>query len=282
MAEADDTMPPDGGDAADTEDPVLLHEALAALHGRRHHPATLDAPPTFELDRRVSLREERWLREERARVVEGAAHAPSGANALAWWIEASAADLDDPLLDHIAQRATLSEMRFFLEQERAAEVPIEEVVSLAARGLGQGPREALAQLHVGWPSVAPLVGELALDTERTLPESLARANLLLSLAYVRRYAIHALGALAAAALSHRSIWARVREGLARLGIEVAHGDDRIDLVVIAALASGDRDRARWMAEGARMRLELDRRALAACREALGQDASHRAVSSGRD
>lgn len=257
------------------EDPSLLHAAIAALHQRRNAPATLDTPPSFELDRRASVREERWLRAELARIDERAAEAPSDAHALAAWLRARAAECDDPLLEWLELEAPMPAMRFFLEQELASEVVVtDDVVALASRGLDAGSRDVLAQVEEGWPSVAPLVEPLALDASRGLPESLARGNLMASLAYLRRYGVHAVGALAVAAVAERAKWRRVRAGLARLGmprpgdVEAARA---VDLLELAALAGGDARLARWLAEGALVRVALDRRALAACRRALDVD-----------
>jgi hypothetical protein len=127
------------------------------------------------------------------------------------------------------------------------------------------------------------VRELSLrpTIEGTVWESLALANTLTALATTRRYAWQAVGALGVVELTAPTRVARVAEGLKRLGLppvvrkyfelhaqlDLKHSDDWIDNA-LRPLLREDPSRARFLAEGALIRLTCGQRCFEAYRRHL--------------
>ena len=282
-----------------------LHARLAELNHDRLEPGVPTGDWQAELLRAhaLALLEDRFLEAERRAVARRAAEAPREAQAFAAWFDALRDDgpgQHDPLFDHLAERASLEELRWFIAQELATEAGFEDLVALTqlrmparaklelasnywdemgrgkARGMHGPMLEALAKaLGVGKSTPAE-------PTTEVVWESLALGNLLVGLAYNRRYAFHSLGALGAIELTAPSRAVKLVRAFERLGIDdVAARYFRLHAVVDVRHAQGWRDEvlvplvearpevAPCLAEGALMRLEAGARTFVRYREHLG-------------
>lgn len=290
---------PIGGELApDEHGPDELHGLLSELRARRLRPTTPDSPPFFERDRRLAELEERFLRRERARIGNRAREAPVEPDAFVAWFDAleeHGPGQHHPLLEWLARDADLAQMRFFLQQELVAEDGVEDLVALAQRQLDPGPKLELARRNLDAMDVGreegarggrlrELAGELVLEPSARpiVWESSAIANLMMGLAYNRRYAYHAIGALGAIELTAPGRCVLVARGLERLGVagagrtydaRCAAGDGprraQWKRDVLCPLVSRDGSLSRWLAEGALMRMEAGRRAHERYRRELG-------------
>lgn len=281
-------------------EPRSLHLLLARFNQRRLRPS-LPCPSWRE-----ELREEAMLRElegdfvesERSGVADRAWIAPSDSDAFVRWFEdlrESGPGQGDPLFPWLQARASLAEMRWFLDQEVAGEAGFDDLVALAQVKMPVRAKLELARNY--WDEMGrgseramhgPLLGNLARvldvdgDPARVVWEANALANLLVALAANRRYAYHALGALGAIEMTAPGRVAQVDAGLARLG--VAPGARRyfslhavVDLrhsaswnaEVIRPLVAAEPRAARAIAEGALMRLQAGARCFARYRERFG-------------
>jgi hypothetical protein len=185
-------------------------------------------------------------------------------------------------------------MRWFLAQEAAGEAGFDDLVAMTQVKLPVRAKLELARNY--WDEMGRgqeagmhgamlerLVRHLGLEvaSERTVWPALALGNLMVALATGRHYAFHSLGALGVIELTAPDRVALVAAGLRRLGIpaaERAYFDVHavLDLKhaeawnreVIAPLVADDPRVARWIAEGALMRLNAGARCYAAYRAAL--------------
>lgn len=283
-----------------------LHRSLYELNVRRLRPADPSAPFDPEADVPVLHAEERYLRAERDAVRERAAGAPSEPKAFVAWFAALRVDgpgQHDPLFDWLAEEATRDEMRWFLGQELATEAGFDDLVALTQRRLPTRAKLELANNYwdemgrgrergMHGPMLDALTEELevaGLDIEPTW-EALSVCNTLMGLAYNRRWAFHSVGALGAVELTAPDRCAKVKEGLTRLGVsKIAcryyslheHIDEKhyaqwADEVLEPLVAEAP-ERARWMAEGALMRLRAGARTFDRYRAELRGETSRRAA-----
>ena len=281
-------------------DPDALHLLLARFNQKRLRPS-LPASSWRE-----DLREEALLRElegefveaERARVAERARAVPCDPDGFVRWFESlrdSGPGQGDALFPWLRARASLAQMRWFLEQEVAGEAGFDDLVALTQVKFPVQPKLELARNY--WDEMGrgreramhgPLLGVLARelgvdgDAGRVVWEANALANLLVALAANRRYAYHAVGALGVIEMTAPTRVAHVDAGLARLG--VAPNARRyfslhavVDLrhsaawnaEVIRPLVAAEPRAARAIAEGALLRLEAGARCFARYREQFG-------------
>ena len=280
--------------------PQTLHLILAHFNQRRLRPSLPATSWRDELREEAALREleVEFVESERALVADQARTAPIDADAFVRWFEAlreTGPGQGDPLFAWLRTRASLAEMRWFLEQEVAGEAGFEDLVALTQVKLPVQPKLELARNY--WDEMGrgreramhgPLLGNLARelgidgDPSRVVWEANALANLLVGLAANRRYAYHAVGALGAIEMTAPGRVAQLDAGLARLG--VAKGARRYfslhavvdrrhsaawNAEVIRPLVDGDPKAARAIAEGALMRLEAGARCFARYREQFG-------------
>ena len=184
------------------------------------------------------------------------------------------------LFDWLASEATLDEMRWFLRQEAAGEAGFEDLlaytqVKLPARAklecarnfwdeMGHGKQGAM---HGDMLEKMVLGLDLQPTIDTTVWESLALGNTMLGLASSRRYAYHAIGALGIIELTAPRRVKKIATGMRRLGIDarlrayfelhaaldVSHAR-AWSAEVIRPLIEADKRCARWIAEGALMRL----------------------------
>jgi hypothetical protein len=187
---------------------------------------------------------------------------------------------DDPLFPWLAERANLSQMRWYLRQEAAGEAGFEDLTAYTQVKLPERIKLELARNYwdemgrgnpkgMHGPMLARLIDELQLDPaiESTAWESLALANSMTAMATRRDYAWHSLGALGAIELTASDRSAAVAAGLERLGVggkarvyfelhatlDVKHSAAWNEEAIVPAVAEDPR-RARAIAEGALIRL----------------------------
>ena len=283
-------------------DPAELHRKLALFAQRRLRPALPDSPIHDSEDPRLRALEAAFVEEEREAVAQAAAGAPSGADDFVRWFESlreRGPGQGDPLFPWLAERASMAEMRWFLQQEVAGEAGFDDLVALTQVRMPVQPKLELARNY--WDEMGrgreaamhgPLLGNLArevdaeADLDGTVWESLALANLLVAMALDRRYAYHSVGALGAIELTAPGRVAQVDRGLARLGIgkparryftlhatlDVQHSA-AWNREVLAPLVASEPRAARAIAEGALMRLRAGARCFERYRSELWTAAS---------
>jgi hypothetical protein len=283
-----------------------LHVELAEANHGRLAPTLDDASWRMEIDRDYARRilEGNVLELERARIVDRAANAPSGADAFIAWYEAlkeNGPGQNDPLFPWLAEHASADEMRWFLHQEVAGEAGFEDLLALTQLRLDTRPKLELARNF--WDEMGrgsergmhgPMLTRLAdaLELSALAPhvpivwESLALGNIMLGLASNRRYAYQALGALGVIELTAPWRAQHVDAGLKRLGIapharhyfalhatlDVKHSAAWNAEVLHPIVASEPRA-ARAIAEGALLRLDAGRRCFVRYRRELGTQPS---------
>jgi hypothetical protein len=281
--------------------PEALHGALMQLHHARLVPAGPGHDWQGELARGAewSLREGVFLEEERRAVTDFAREAPTRGAAFATWFDAlkeRGPGQYDPLFDYLAEQASHDEVRWFLRQEVAGEAGFEDLVALTQLRLPTRPKLELARnywdemgrgkpLGMHGPMLAALaraVGVECHDLREIVWEALAVGNVLAGLAYNRRFAFHSIGALGAVELTAPTRAVKVVQALDRLGVEheasryfrlhatidLTHARDWRDEVLIP-LVDERPERARWIAEGALMRLRAGARSYERYRRELG-------------
>lgn len=220
------------------EDPKLFHLALNVLARSRLAPElpTPDWESDLDRDHLVARAEGRFLEAERAKIMPLAAQAPEGPEQFVQWFDGlreTGPGQFDPLFDFLATRATREQMRWFIKQEVAGEAGFEDLVALTQVRMPERAKLELARNYwdemgrgkpvaMHGPMLADLAKALAIDEipdEELVWESLALSNALVGLAYNRRYAFHALGALGVIELTAPTRACRVADGLERVGLE---------------------------------------------------------------
>lgn len=278
--------------------PVRFHTALAASQRERLSPGmpTEDYRVQLAREHESRLLECAFVEQERVRVAERAAAAPTEPNGFVAWFEAlkeNGPGQGDPLFPWLAEQAPREAMRWFLRQEVAGEAGFEDLVALTQVKLPDGPKLELARNY--WDEMGqghasgmhgPLLGKLAdalelHEGDEIVWEALALGNLMVAFAANRRYVWHSVGALGAIELTAPGRAELVNKGLRRLGIT---GDVRRYFALHATLdvkhsiawnkealiplVAEDPARARMIAEGALMRLEAGARCFARYRSIL--------------
>jgi hypothetical protein len=244
----------------------------------------------------MSLVEGAFVERERAAIAARAAAAPRDVEGFVSWFEElkeTGPGQNDPLFPWLADEAPMEAMRWFLQQEVAGEAGFDDLVAmcqvkmptqakleLARNYWDEMGRGAEAGMH--GPMLADLARALWLEPtiENTVAPSLALGNLLVAFSANRRYAYHAVGALGVVELTAPWRAERVAEGLKRLGVgkerkyfalhatlDVKHSE-AWNAEVLRPLVGEDPDCARFIAEGALMRLEAGRRCFEAYRAEL--------------
>lgn len=246
----------------------------------------------------MRTRELTFVEEERFAVSTEARRAPTDAEGFVAWFDAlkgSGPGENDRLFPWLAERASLAELRWFLEQEVAGEAGFDDLVALTqVKFVGRAKVEMGNNYwdELGRGNIAgmhgPLLGRLSrslqLDPrrERVVWEALAVGNLLVAFACNRRYAYHSVGALGAVELTAPWRATHVNAALKRLGIS---GEDRryyalhatLDVKhsqqwnrdVLAPLVEQNPRVATALAEGALMRLSAGARSFRRYHEKFG-------------
>jgi hypothetical protein len=213
-----------------------------------------------------------------------AAKAPREPQAFVAWFEAlkeTGPGQGDPLFPWLAERATMEEMRWFVEQEAAGEAGFDDLLAMAqvkmpvqaklelarnywdemGRGNAKGMHGPMLEALVHALKVTPTI-------EATLAPSLALGNTMAALATNRNYAYHALGALGVIELTAPGRAAQVSLALRRLKVsakarhyfdlhavlDIKHSE-AWNREVFASIVAETPDAAPYIAEGALMRLQ---------------------------
>jgi hypothetical protein len=279
----------------------LFQQQLAHWNRRRLAvaPPSGDWRERLEEDHAMQLAEGAFIEAFRADVALRAAGAPTDPDGFVAWFEAlkvNGPGQNDPLFPWLAEAADQEQMRWFLLQEVAGEAGFDDLVALtqikmptvaklelAANYWDEMGRGAEAGMH------GPMLGRLAdaLDLhptiEGTATPSLALGNTLIAFAANRRYAYQSIGALGVVELTAPWRAAHVAEGLRRLGVgkerqyfalhatlDIKHSETW-NRNVLRPLVAADADCARFIAEGALMRLISGARCFDAYREVLWAD-----------
>jgi len=251
---------------------------------------------------KLTLREGAFLEAARAEVSEWAQGVPVAPDAFGAWFD-QLRDIGpgqhDPLFDFLAEHASLDQLRWFIQQEVAGEAGFDDLVALTQLRMPEQAKLELArnywdEMGRGKPAAmhGPMLGTVAEvlsvsadNPQDIVPESLALANLLVGLAYNRRYAYQAVGALGVIELTAPTRAVKVVAGMDRLGIDraashyfrvhatvdIAHARDWRDEVLLPLVASQP-DVAVHIAEGALMRLQAGARTFERYRRELATDA----------
>jgi hypothetical protein len=275
-----------------------LHRRLAEFNRLRLAPALDVTNWVQELRQEAELRmvEGHFIEAERAQVREAASRAPSQPSDFVGWLDSlreAATAQSNPFFQWLAERATHSEMSWFLAQELAGGDGLEDLLALVQ--VKQPWRAKIEMARNYWDEMgqgnatatgARLLEQLGYDlhmdsTQLPAWESLARSNLMLGLATNRRYAFQALGALAILEMTTATPSAHLNAGLRRLGFSGAscgyfEAREKLSPLrshawnqgVILPLVAQDSRSASAIAEGALMRLVADARCLRCYRRAL--------------
>jgi hypothetical protein len=281
---------------AQTYSPQWLHAQLVELNRSRFEPTLpLDAAA---LDDASFQRELEFVEQERSAVSALAQAAPRDELAFIDWFEelkVSGPGQGDELFPWLAERASLTNMRWFLAQEAAGEAGFDDLVALTQVKMPKRAKLELARNF--WDEMGqgraggmhgPMLGrltealELSVGAEGTVWESLALANLMSALSANRRYAFQSLGALGVIELTAPGRAELVNAGLKRLGVpgsarryfalhatlDVKHSRSW-NREVLGPLVADRPELAPALAEGALMRLEAGARCFCRYRRYFG-------------
>lgn len=269
-----------GRDAFSLEQRTLAEFNRKRLAPGMGEPATLCA---LAAETNTRLLEGAFIERQRAAVRHLSNEAPREPRSFMEWFEnlrETGPGQKDPLFPWLAEQASLAEMRWFLEQEVAGEAGFEDLLALTQLKMPERPKLEMARNYwdemgrgqakgMHGPMLERLARHLKLDPapERVVVESLALANTMSALAFNRRYAFLAVGALGIIELTAPGRAALVAQGLKRLGIgskarhyfalhavlDVGHAE-AWNAEAIAPLVEEDPRRARLIGEGALLRL----------------------------
>jgi hypothetical protein len=263
-----------------------LQARLAHWNRARLAPQTPpdDWPAALEREQEMRAAEIAFTETTRAAHIARAARAPQQPAAFVEWFEAlkeNGPGQGDALFPWLAERATLDEMRWFIEQEAAGEAGFDDLVAMAQV---KAPVQAKLELARNYwdemgrgnakgmhgPMLDALVKALGVtpQIETTLAPPLALGNTMAALATNRSYAYHAIGALGVIELTAPGRAAKVSEALRRLKVsakarhyfdlhavlDVKHSE-AWNREVFASLVAETPECARYLAEGALMRLQ---------------------------
>lgn len=277
-----------------------LHRRLMRWNKVRLEPAfpTEEWRENLECWNTLALLEEEFLQEEREAVKVRAEEAPDSPGAFMDWLGGlltTGPGQGDPLFPWLSFRATREQMRWFLSQELAGEAGFDDLVALSQVKLPARPKLEMARNYwdeMGGGQAAAMHGgllELTADEFQLRPhreeavwESLALSNLMIGLAFNRRYAYHSIGALGAIEMTAPGRASQVNAGLKRLGVpaparqyfslhaglDVRHSAGW-NAEVIRPLIGGNPWIARAIAEGALMRLNAGQRCFGRYRREFG-------------
>ena len=237
------------------------------------------------------------LAELHAEIADEAIAAPFDVKGFILWFEdlrVSGPGQHDGLFPWLAHHASLDDIRWFFEQEAAGEAGFEDLVALTQVKMPERAKLELARNYwdemgrgnpkgMHGPMLTLLAKALKVEPAitRTVSESLTLANAMIAMATRRDYAWHSLGALGVIELTAPDRALLISKGLRRVGVS---GKDRhyFDLhavlyvkhseewnrEVLTPLVSEQPERARYIAEGALMRLSCGQRCFARYREHL--------------
>ena len=287
-------------EAVDADD--RLHAQLAAFNRTRLTPRLPysdehQRTQMLQLERAAGLVERIFVERERGHIARRAAAAPTQPEAFVSWFESlreHGPGQGDALFPWLAERASIEQMRWFLQQEAAGEAGFDDLVALTQIKLGTRPKLELARNywdemgcgHAGGmhgPLLQTLCEHRDLNLEADIVwESRALSNLMIALACNRDYAYQSIGALGVIELTAPGRATLVNAGLQRLGVpgqarryfalhatlDVKHSA-AWNAEVLAPLIAELPECAHAIAEGALMRLRAGERCFERYRQELG-------------
>jgi hypothetical protein len=266
-------------------DAEALHMGLAKWNRRRLAVQTPsgDWQARLNEDQRMLRLEGGFVEAFRAHVADLVADIPADTDRFIAWFEALKASGPgqwDPLFGWLEADADLEQMKWFLTQEAAGEAGFDDLVAMTQVKLPARAKLELARNYwdeMGRGAMPGMHGPMLDRTvqglglrptiDGTLWQSLALANLMTAFATTRRYAYQSVGALGVVELTAPTRVACVDAGLKRLGcapelrkyfalhahLDVEHSA-AWNAEALVPLVSEDPDCARYIAEGAVMRL----------------------------
>lgn len=238
----------------------------------------------FDQEREMLVMERDFIEQTRAEHVARAAQAPHEPQAFVKWFEAlkeNGPGQSDALFPWLAEKATLEQMRWFVEQEAAGEAGFDDLVAMSQVKMPVQAKLELARNYwdemgrgnakgMHGPMLDALVEALKVTPhiETTLAPPLALGNTMAALATNRVYAYHALGALGVIELTAPGRAAKVSEALRRLKVsakarhyfdlhavlDIKHSE-AWNREVFASLVAERPEAAQHIAEGGLMRLQ---------------------------
>jgi len=280
-----------------------FHQDLMQFGHDRMVPSTPDKDKDWQLSHNhhqlMSVKEIQFIEEERASIESLAAKAPTNAAAFVKWFEElreSGPGQNDILFPWLAENVTDDQMRWFIQQEVAGEagfddlvaltqlrMPVQAKLEMASNYWDEMGRGAEKAMH--GPMLNATVRELEISSniaESAVWEALSLGNLMLGLAFNRRYAYHSVGALGVVELTAptRTVW--VAKALEKLNIsksgclyfnlhssvDIRHSQEW-NREVIASLVHASPEVAKYIAEGALMRLTAGARCFDRYRREFG-------------
>ncbi|WP_395644912.1 iron-containing redox enzyme family protein [Terricaulis sp.] len=287
---ADGNIPATARQAArSSADPIHDHALQATLARWNRARLAIQTPSgdwraDLDAEREMRVLEGEFLEATRLVQSERAQSAPREPQAFVAWFDALKEDgpgQGDPLFPWLAERATLDQMKWFVEQEAAGEAGFDDLVAFAQM---KAPTQAKLELARNYwdemgrgnakgmhgPMLEALVHALKVTPtiEATVAPSLALGNTMAGLATNRRYAYHIMGALGVIELTAPGRAARVSQALRRLKVsakarhyfdlhavlDVKHSE-AWNREVFHSIVAATPNAARWIAEGALMRLQ---------------------------
>jgi hypothetical protein len=275
---------------------------LTRFNHRRLEPTLprLDWRDELDTSSAVLAAEAEFVEAQRREIASLVVDVPQEADAFIGWFEAlreHGPGQGDPLFPWLAERATLLQMRWFVQQEVAGEAGFDDLLAFTQVKMPERPKLEMARNY--WDEMGrgaakgmhgPMLARLAdhLDVrptpENVLPESLALGNTMMALAHHRQYAFHSIGALGVIEMTAPTRAGFVDRGLRRLGIaskkrhyfalhavlDVKHSECW-NREVLRPLVTEDPRRAQAIGEGAVMRLWHGARCFDRYRRYLGVD-----------
>ena len=262
-----------------------LHTQLSLFNQHRLAPAFIDEnwSSSIQTDADLLIKEGKFVEQERQHVQQYLTHMPKDAEAfIAWFgnLKEEAPGQGDALFPWLATKASMEQMRWFLQQEAAGEAGFDDLVAMTQVKLP--PQAKLEMARNYWDEMGrghlnsmhglmleSTVKDLNLkpSIEDTVWESLALANLMSAMAVNRRYAYQSIGALGAVEMTAPTRVGFVNEGLKRLNVDfetrkyfqlhatldIKHSE-AWNREVIYSLVKANPQTAKPIAEGALMRL----------------------------
>lgn len=190
-----------------------LQARLAHWNRVRLAPQTPRRDWANELQREYQMKqlEQDFIETARSEQMARAAEAPRDPGGFVTWFEElkeSGPGQHDPLFPWLAERASLEEMRWFVDQEAAGEAGFDDLVAMSQVKLPTQAKLEMARNYwdemgrgnakgMHGPMLEALVHALKLTPriETTVAPSLALGNTMAAFATNRTYAYHAIGAL---------------------------------------------------------------------------------------
>ena len=266
-------------------DAEALHRGLAHWNHERLAPAepSDDWRRALDENARMLRLEGEFVEAFRAQIAPLIAEVPTAPEGFIAWFE-SLKDHGpgqwDPLFDWLEGAASLDDLKWFLTQEAAGEAGFDDLVAMTQVKVPDRAKLELARNYwdeMGRGSAKGMHGPmlsrttatlgLAPTIDSTLWQSLCLANTMTAFATTRRYVWQSIGALGVVELTAPTRVACVDAGLKRVGVSpearkyfALHAQLDIEhskawnAEALIPLVSEDSSRARFIAEGAVMRL----------------------------